>query len=1150
VTLRVTHLGADRVVLTLRDITAPICFRSPVSPEVVETLRWLLEDCPDLLIGPERRRHQEAMDAVGRFGEQLWQHLAATDAAQAILDVLVRSPDQIDDVRFVSDDAAFLGLPWELARPPGHDGYPFLAVRALSRRRRDPGEGRDIEPRQVGPLRILLVSPRPYGDRDVAPRTVRGPILKAVSRSRDAIEVELLQPSTLQRLEEVMAWSGRFDIVHFDGHGASDGVVFEHADGSAHQVSASAFADVLARRPVPLVVLNACRSARTPPGSTVGSVAIALLHKGLPAVIAMTHDVRAAHVTAYSEALYAAIARGDTAAAAATAAVRALLDAPSAGEADAAVPRPFHTLPVLYAANSARAALAQPERGIPIQPIDAAGDDLDLLMYRDAEVTRLDRMLLAHEPIVLSGVIGCGKSRFLRTYARYCQLLHLFDEVVVVEAAPTSFDSPHRVLHIWDGVGAEEIPAVERVISALPAQHRLIVAMRHDGVQVDHQRHVLGDMGTEVVGLVFARSRAAVSSLTASGSFDRAPMDLLITASNWHAGTVRRVLHAIEREPIDAVSWRLSIGFPTGEGDPLIDADVGDALGKLDRPSLELLAMAGLFGIRVFPSLLCILTDRYVEDDPFARLTGARVTADQWLELLEAAAKVGVVQRIFDEHSGGYYLPPMVSFALRGILAERFDESALRELRRGSVAATLVALTEVYRGVMSGDDTGYARRLLRELFSVAVENNVWTAVLTALDLSDFSRAVALVRHFANHPPGSDRWKVAGLLLRHISSPVIVRQVDGVAAQELWDTVDDLLSEMAIALGDWRAAAWHLRRLLREPLGELARSQLCSLYLRGVEVMLHADGAAEATRYLSLAVVEAHRTGSAEDLSRCRHRWQLLVDDLGLGPTESMKLAVSVGLGEEGVTDHGFTVLKQLSDAEALEDLRRAELDGHSTGSILLRTFLGERARNCGDFDEARRWLKSVLDLVTRDPSLGDLARVAHDLSMVEELADNLDEAFHWSTYAIEVARGSQKGRTQADARYELGIIELKRQRLAEANAAFAAALKEYRSLGMPDYANDAHLYWAITTGQTGDLVRGIRECAAVARRLRRSGSHDGAVEALRHAALFALAQNDPSLAQRFLDLAIEAAHDIPAERRGPVDMALSKIAARLARGPE
>src|SRR5262249_34453753 len=150
-----------------------------------------------------------------------------------------------------------------------------------------------------------------------------------------------------------------------------------------------------------------------------------------------------------------------------------------------------------------------------------------------------------------------------------------------------------------------------------------------------------------------------------------------------------------------------------GDDDPLVDAAVREALSGLDRPRLELLAIAGLFGTRVFPWFLSVLTDRWLQEDPFARLTGTRISQAEWVELLDVAEKAGVVQRILGEPMHGYYLPPTVSVALRGILAGRFDEAGLRELRRGAVAAAHVALTDVFQSVMSGDDTGYDRRRLR-----------------------------------------------------------------------------------------------------------------------------------------------------------------------------------------------------------------------------------------------------------------------------------------------------------------------------------------------------------------------------------------------------------------------------------------------------
>ena len=87
-----------------------------------------------------------------------------------------------------------------------------------------------------------------------------------------------------------------FHVVHFDGHGTTlpeeagiGALCFEKDDGSLDLVRAPRFGDLMSGFNIPLVVLEACRTATK--SFAQGTVAGALLRQGVGTVLAMGHAV-------------------------------------------------------------------------------------------------------------------------------------------------------------------------------------------------------------------------------------------------------------------------------------------------------------------------------------------------------------------------------------------------------------------------------------------------------------------------------------------------------------------------------------------------------------------------------------------------------------------------------------------------------------------------------------------------------------------------------------------------------------------------------------------------------------------------------------------------------------------------------------------
>jgi len=191
-----------------------------------------------------------------------------------------------------------LAQPWEMMR----DRRGPLAFQGVSIRRQLKGSGRTRRFELGLPLRVLLIVSRPADTGFIDPRNSIAPLLDALEALPPGqVAVDFCDPPTLARLEETISRARRvgrpYHIVHFDGHGTylpKTGVgalCFERDDETTHLVTGSALGDLMARLSVPLVLLEACRTASLSDRPVFGSVAPALLESGVGSVVAFSHAV-------------------------------------------------------------------------------------------------------------------------------------------------------------------------------------------------------------------------------------------------------------------------------------------------------------------------------------------------------------------------------------------------------------------------------------------------------------------------------------------------------------------------------------------------------------------------------------------------------------------------------------------------------------------------------------------------------------------------------------------------------------------------------------------------------------------------------------------------------------------------------------------
>lgn len=162
-------------------------------------------------------------------------------------------------------------LPWEYLFDPDKKQYLVQSAHV------EVARTLDHDPSLIQPpaakLTILVIAANPFNDLNLKHEVSD---LKAMEvRSAERIEVEILNPPTLDQLQEQLQ-TGHFDVVHFAGHGS-----FRESDrggelalagrgGGYEWISANALAaNLMDHTSLRLVVLNTCKSGQQVPSTSL-----------------------------------------------------------------------------------------------------------------------------------------------------------------------------------------------------------------------------------------------------------------------------------------------------------------------------------------------------------------------------------------------------------------------------------------------------------------------------------------------------------------------------------------------------------------------------------------------------------------------------------------------------------------------------------------------------------------------------------------------------------------------------------------------------------------------------------------------------------------------------------------------------------------
>ena len=299
-------------------------FKPFLTEDDYEDLRWYLEDYLDLPDGGAVTRAEGIEKQLDQWGHRLHDTLFSAPENHALLKQLLASPEP-RELTIATDTSALLRLPWELLA----DEAGSLAQRASVRRQLETREEAEKpRPRAVSlPLRMLYIVSRPADAGFIDPRMTSKSLFAALDPLGASVQIDFCRPPTLARMEEMLrdgqATGAPYHLVHFDGHGAFlpeaeiGALCFEKPDdGSGASLTDFVRADrlgtLLAQHHIPLVVLEACRSATVGKTAVFRSVAPRLIQAGVGSVLSMGHAVHVEAAKILLDRFYRELVRGTT----------------------------------------------------------------------------------------------------------------------------------------------------------------------------------------------------------------------------------------------------------------------------------------------------------------------------------------------------------------------------------------------------------------------------------------------------------------------------------------------------------------------------------------------------------------------------------------------------------------------------------------------------------------------------------------------------------------------------------------------------------------------------------------------------------------------------------------------------------------------
>ncbi|HEY0733542.1 MAG TPA: CHAT domain-containing protein [Herpetosiphonaceae bacterium] len=534
-TLRLTQFAESsdhyRVELALEGVgsrqTAVARFAFALNDTDRNELRWYLEEYLQHPYDPNPSIAARVEKRMREIGAELFHKLFESNRDVTRLWSRMYEHLQKTRVEIVTDVRDATAIPWELLHDPQTDRPLALRAQSFVRTLSNPAQPPRL-PGASGPIRILLVICRPGGRSDVPFRSVASRLIKGLSKeARAAFDLHVLRPPTFEQLSrelhDARDRGEPYHVVHFDGHGVygeyqnvgggfGSDIFTDHRPGkhgylafenhalpdNFEPVDGPALGNLLVETGVPVLVLNACRSAHaehtsdsqsaidaaisaSPADDTsspheqvraFGSLAQEVMDAGAAGVVAMRYNVYVVTAAQFVAELYATLTQGLTLGEAVSRGRKNLADRPLREVVSKPIPLADWPVPIVYEAEPVKlfpkpkrsqklaiklepaAATPTAESGVAnVPPEPDAG-----FFGRDETLLALDRAFDTQQVVLLHAYAGSGKTTTAAEFARWYKLTGGIKGPVLW----TSFEQYTPLPRVLDTLGRVFEPLLEQ----------------------------------------------------------------------------------------------------------------------------------------------------------------------------------------------------------------------------------------------------------------------------------------------------------------------------------------------------------------------------------------------------------------------------------------------------------------------------------------------------------------------------------------------------------------------------------------------------------------------------------------------------------------------------------------------------------------
>lgn len=1019
----------------------------------------LVESPPFPRFGPDRATWEEDQALVRQLGAELAEALLGDPDLQPLRQRFVERPP----IRLwiESDQPEILGLPWELLTPDTGPESPTLAEQCEIIRV-PLGDEASAEPartpNQGSALRVAIISPRPAGPADVPLQPALGPALATALSAPRTIQLKVIRPPTLAALQREIAIGGRFDVVHFDGHGregpTGTEIVFEDSAGDPSPIGADTFAIALADAEPRLILLNACRSASTGAGSEPAPPFAATLCQRLPSVrvVAMRYAVSIDFVEALVSSLYPLLADGHSVGKAIATTNARLAGSWRAG-GPSAVPLFVNLTAWASSAFEEDDLLTNDPSTPPVDWRQAAP-----ALFWANEIELLHSALDRDRRVLVAGTLGAATSKVVEQFAHYATATGAFERTVNC-LGDTADAAPEGTLHLVKLNPGDDpktaAAACAELITAGP--HNAAIALMTDGRTLGSVLHIGDDMVPPSLIAVQLRSLLGGRDPLGDGAEAAQAWQLLLACQDdFEAVRELAAANSLEQavELLQRLLWGADLsGFALA--DPL-----RQALSSLGEEEAKLVSFVGLSGGGlVYREMLSLVTTGGVQDASFTEALGRQVEAEEWDAALQAVAATGLFRLVEGvAPSPAVLLTAHQALGLRERLAAWAGEEGLNTLS-GAFARASIAFSagfdEAFRGgradtyssfLASGDallrraaETGLRERdddlAARALFQLLVRPT-----------PEPGPALRAMEALAAIHPVEDLPEFKSTLLAWRARDTIDRELwtDGLAQAE---------QALAVTGAEWK----HMPKTYVQ----IMRSRAFWRTARMEEAEASLADAARSARPDQEAAVASACADFAQYLHLDAEKSEQLRRRVGAPREEASAMRRAIQAEEEGEIGAAFALW--------LTNLRELQTEGSATAVAFGLEELGRLCAFFGEHEDAVFWLRRRLHAGAR---LGlDPEQPLRYLGASAERAGQFTEASSWLGDALTAARAKRDERAEAECLYELGLVAIQvdekgtgggREELERAREAF-------KRIGQPLHVGDCWMMLAQVEARASDM---------------------------------------------------------------------------------